>query len=227
MALLAYLLLAIVLAEHWGSSRRSARAIAEAVVLTLLLVVTGQGLGFGPGVWMLAALVTLWWTLGRRVPGWQVPGLIGVALWIAVIIAVGPWLDRGEAAWAPWYLAVQGDLLSDVTFDAFVLGIVLVAFLVRPANSVVRTVLDHAGPGILAEELALKGGRVLGPLERILIFGAAVTGTFTVVAAVMAAKGLLRFPEVSRDNPHGLRAEYVLIGSFVSWALALVWVPLF
>lgn len=47
------------------------------------------------------------------------------------------------------------------------------------------------------------------------------------VGAIVAAKGILRFPEISRDDPEGNKAEYVLVGSFVSWLLALVFVPLF
>ena len=99
--------------------------------------------------------------------------------------------------------------------------------LVGPANAVVREVLDHVGRGLLAEERKLKGGRVIGPLERVLVFGFAVGGNYRGVAAILAAKGILRFPEISKDEGDGSRAEYVLVGSFVSWFLALVLVPLF
>ena len=59
------------------------------------------------------------------------------------------------------------------------------------------------------------------------MFACAVTGNLAAIAIVVAAKGILRFPEISRDKPEGLRAEYVLVGSFVSWGLALLFVPLF
>ena len=39
-------------------------------------------------------------------------------------------------------------------------------------------------------------------------------------ALVAAAKAILRFPEITGDEPH-LSAEYVLIGSLASWLLAL------
>ena len=83
---------------------------------------------------------------------------------------------------------------------------------------------------LLAEERRLKGGRVIGPLERVMVFAFAVGGNYGGVAAILAAKGILRFPEISRDedkNGDGSRAEYVLVGSFVSWFLALALVPLF
>ena len=98
---------------------------------------------------------------------------------------------------------------------------------VRPANSIVRAVLDNVGRGLLAQERRLKGGRVIGPLERVLVFGLAVSGNIGGVAAIMAAKGILRFPEINRDEGDGSGAEYVLVGSFVSWFIALALVPLF
>lgn len=73
----------------------------------------------------------------------------------------------------------------------------------------------------LAVEPALKGGRLIGPLERVIVFAMMLTGAYTLVAAVFAAKGIVRFPEISRDDGTGSRAEYFLIGSMVSWGLAL------
>ena len=73
-----------------------------------------------------------------------------------------------------------------------------------------------------------KGGRLIGPLERVLVFLLTITGAYPVLAAVIAAKGIVRFPEISRDGEKGARAEYFLVGSLVSWAIAfggavLVW----
>lgn len=67
----------------------------------------------------------------------------------------------------------------------------------------------------------LKGGRMIGPLERLFILALAVAGQFTAIAAVIAAKGIIRFPEISRDDNEGSKAEYFLIGSFASWGLVL------
>ena len=95
------------------------------------------------------------------------------------------------------------------------------------ANLIVRLILDGAGPGVSASAKSLKGGRVLGPLERSFIFAMALSGQFTAVGAVIAAKGILRFPEISRADDDGDIAEYVLVGSFASWVLALLFIPLF
>jgi hypothetical protein len=60
---------------------------------------------------------------------------------------------------------------------------------------------------------------VIGPLERLLIVGLALSGAETAIAAVVAAKGIVRFPEISRDNA-GDAAEEFLIGSMTSWLVA-------
>ncbi len=70
----------------------------------------------------------------------------------------------------------------------------------------------------------LKGGRLLGPLERIFILALALGGQVTAASVVVAAKGLLRFPELSsrheQQTVHEM-TEYFLLGSFASWLVAL------
>lgn len=69
------------------------------------------------------------------------------------------------------------------------------------------------------EVTALRGGRWIGPLERLLIIVLAGTGAEVAIAAVVAAKGVIRFPEISQDST-GEKAEEFLIGSVSSWILA-------
>jgi hypothetical protein len=129
----------------------------------------------------------------------------------------------------------------------------LVAFNVATANVIVRLVLLAIGalrpdmvaasaptfpptpagaPGQPADRL--KGGRLLGPMERLVILGLGLAGEFGAAGIVIAAKGLLRFPEIqaaARNNasggytggPAGIDdvTEYFLVGSFVSWLIAL------
>lgn len=67
---------------------------------------------------------------------------------------------------------------------------------------------------------ALRGGRVIGPLERILIVALALFGAEAVIVGLLAAKGIVRFPEISADGRRGSKAEEFLIGSLVSWTIA-------
>lgn len=64
----------------------------------------------------------------------------------------------------------------------------------------------------------LRGGRFIGPIERLFLLVLVLVGQFGVMAAVVAAKGIIRFPEISKDT-EGSKAEYFLVGSFTSWAL--------
>ncbi len=75
-------------------------------------------------------------------------------------------------------------------------------------------------------------------MERLVILGLGLAGEFGAAGLVIAAKGLLRFPEIqvaarqgASGRPTGSYAggpagiddvtEYFLVGSFVSWLIAL------
>ena len=68
-------------------------------------------------------------------------------------------------------------------------------------------------------------------MERLLILGLGLAGQLTAATAVVAAKSIIRFPEINaqkaRENGTisaiGIDdvTEYFLVGSFASWILAL------
>jgi hypothetical protein len=66
----------------------------------------------------------------------------------------------------------------------------------------------------------LRGGRVIGPLERLLIVALGLVGAQALIVALLAAKGIVRFPEISADNAFGAKAEEFLVGSLSSWSIA-------
>ena len=68
----------------------------------------------------------------------------------------------------------------------------------------------------------LKGGRLIGPIERLLIVVLAFAGAPQIIAALAAAKGIVRFPEISEDRGTGSKAEEFLVGSLASWTLSAV-----
>ncbi|MFJ4225451.1 hypothetical protein [Microbacterium sp. NPDC089695] len=79
-----------------------------------------------------------------------------------------------------------------------------------------------AAPSITRDPRAgFQGGRLIGPLERILVLILTLAAAYPILAAMLAAKGIVRFPEISRDGETGARAEYFLVGSLVSWVIAL------
>ena len=92
---------------------------------------------------------------------------------------------------------------------------------------------QQAALGRQQQEIAdgLRGGRYIGPMERLLMVVLGLAQAYPVIAALMAAKGIVRFPEISADRGAGSRAEEFLIGSLASWGLAaagavVVWLAL-
>jgi hypothetical protein len=66
----------------------------------------------------------------------------------------------------------------------------------------------------------INGGKVIGTLERILIFLFIVSDNFSAVGFLIAAKSIFRFGELS--NPANRKeAEYIIIGTMISFLLAI------
>lgn len=76
-------------------------------------------------------------------------------------------------------------------------------------------------PALRDPRAGFKGGRLIGPLERVLVMILTLAAAYPILAAMLAAKGIVRFPEISRDGETGARAEYFLVGSLVSWVIGL------
>lgn len=219
MTVLAVLLAAIGAADLIG--RRVLPGLV-AVFVGLLLVGAGWNV-----LWLapLLGIVVFVWVVAARSDSMAGITLLGV--YSAVLVILSGEITFDDIPIQGWYDDLSIPSLATVPFQQFALGLGVVLFLTTAANVVVREVLSLTGPRVLAQEDDLQGGRILGPLERWFIFACALTGNLAAIAVVVAAKGILRFPEISRDKPEGLRAEYVLVGSFVSWGLALLFVPLF
>ncbi|HET6562496.1 MAG TPA: hypothetical protein VFG72_11530 [Marmoricola sp.] len=113
--------------------------------------------------------------------------------------------------------------LSDLDPETFFLVTGVGLAQLATANVAVRMVLDAVGVPASTNEKTLKGGRMLGPMERLLIVALALAGEVTAAAVVGGAKGLLRFPELHRGTRAGPSdlTEYFLIGTLASWLFAL------
>lgn len=127
--------------------------------------------------------------------------------------------------WPQWVgLPVDPDRLL------IIVGVALLQIVT--GNQVVRLVLGSVGAvkpvGQPQPSDKLKGGRLLGPMERLLIVGLGLAGQLAAATAVVAAKSVIRFPEINaqraRENGNlGIDdiTEYFLVGSFASWIVAL------
>jgi MFS family permease len=195
--------------------------VAAGWAVLMLLVFAGLLVG-----WLVASTTALAPTGPARRRG-AARGVALAALCTGVAIgAAGAQVIDAPLQWADW---LSQTLLTRWPASDVVVAVGVVLVQLATANTIVRLVLEAVGVPATTNEKQLKGGRVLGPMERIFIVGLGALGELTAAAIVVAAKGLLRFPELHHaqrraghepDGPSDV-SEYFLIGSFASWLFAL------
>jgi hypothetical protein len=186
---------------------------------------------------VVAAAATIVWQLlcarSERTGAHHLAPLTVFGVSLAVLIVLSGWAHKVGgvvALWSKWAALPLGGVSP--TRLMMVVGVVLLQF--ATGNQLVRLVLASVGAVRRAGEPQpsdrLKGGRLLGPMERLLILSLGVGGQVAAASAVVAAKGIIRFPELNaqksrNDNGTGVGidevTEYFLVGSFASWLLAL------
>ncbi len=129
--------------------------------------------------------------------------LLAVAVFAPMLFAGGLWAGF---AWVPAIMLLAGGLIA-----ATIAGGFAVALLVAPWSD------GHALPAGLPN-----GGRLIGILERGIIFMLIVAGQPAGIGFLIAAKSVLRFETTSKDQSAG---EYVIVGTLASfgWAMAVSW----
>ncbi len=164
--------------------------------------------------------------------------LASLAVGSAALVILSGWASPAGGALQDWLDWADPPLVGDAAPGRLLLVLGLLLVNLVTANVLVRMVLLSVGalrPALPLDTSTqasdeLKGGRLLGPMERVLILGLGLAGQLTAAGLVIAAKGLIRFPELQakRDDRTsvdgvGIDAvtEYFLVGSFVSWLLAL------
>lgn len=213
---LRFLLLALLAALIIGTG-----VVSDAVISGALAVVLAAA-------WMWAMPLD---TTGRA-SFWPAVLLAGVA---GATTALMPARPEPGLIGPLWHLPAPGGGL--IAFDVAMLAVGVVLFVAESANLVVRAALDREGTwrpadqggalrgGQLRQQQlnanGFKGGRLIGPLERMLVVVLTLASAYSLLAAMLAAKGIVRFPEISKDGETGARAEYFLVGSLVSWVVAL------
>ncbi len=125
--------------------------------------------------------------------------LAAIAAWQSDLWATGYWAQH---AWLPGTFAAVGGLILTTRVGGFAIG-----FLMEPFS-----VSDQ--PSGLPN-----GGKVIGLLERGLIFLFVMVGQPTGIGFLIAAKSVLRFDTASGNQK---AAEYVIIGTLASFGWALL-----
>lgn len=243
MSWLAVLLIGVGLADlvHSASPRHlraRLRGLMSALVAAVATVVCGLLAGLTGTGDLLALVLVAGAVVGW---GWAVtrgfgrgPAVLPLVVLLALLVlAVGlaPWASPADGVLGAWLARDPLPVLDGVSADQFLLVTGAVLVQLSTGNVVVRLVLGATGTMApvrhgagTGPETRLKGGRLLGPMERVFILGLGLAGQLTAASIVVAAKGLLRFPELytrsEQERVHQL-TEYFLVGSFVSWLLAL------
>ncbi len=204
---------------------------AIALVLGLLAGLTGW-----PDLVVVLALAgyALAWehvvALGFREHRAGVP-LVMLGAGAPLVVLLSPQAGDAGGPLGDWLASTDVPVLAGLEPERALLLAGVVLAQLSTGNVLVRLVLSATGTmrpsplgGLQGPARTLKGGRLLGPLERLFILGLGAAGNLTAAAIVVAAKGLLRWPELSspqeQDKVHRL-TEYFLVGSFVSWLVPL------
>lgn len=134
--------------------------------------------------------------------------------------ATSEWVSLFGAKTFESVMLVTSGLIVCVWMGGFAIGFAIKDYL--PSVQSVGT----PDPSVAtADRGLLKGGQLIGRLERILIFFFVLTGRSEAIAFLVAAKSIFRFGEL-KDSTHRAEAEYILIGTLMSftWGLITAWI---
>lgn len=100
----------------------------------------------------------------------------------------------------------------------FIIGSYFLA--IFPAGCFINRLLKRFDIGALQEGGLQNAGKYIGYLERFLIVTFVWSGELSAIGLLIAAKSIFRFGEI-KDKEDRKLAEYILIGTFLSYSLAL------
>jgi hypothetical protein len=214
------------------TDRMWAAVVAAPVVVIACAALAGLWHLGDIAILVIAALASVAWLLlcsrAERAGVHELAPLAVFGAGVVVLILLSGWgSDVGGlvARWPAWV-----GLSIDPNRLLMIIGVSMLQL--ATGNQLVRLVLSSVGAvkpvGEPQPSDRLKGGRLLGPMERLLILGLGLAGQLAAASAVVAAKSIIRFPEINaqkaRENGNiGIDevTEYFLVGSFGSWIVAL------
>ena len=135
---------------------------------------------------------------------------VAVALAVTVPIDIGQSFHLGVLAPAAQSLALSGVVYVGGVVLCVTAGQYVMAHCVAPLYGQIDKPIDGLR----------EGGRLIGQLERFLVYLFTVSGNLAGIGFLIAAKSLLRFADISDPNQRKT-AEYVIIGTMFSFAWAI------
>jgi len=243
LALLALGLSDLVAGGISGQPRKASRVAAGAITSALVLLTGCLVIGWTARNLLLAGAMTaatsVWQILRVAAPterraacaAASLPVLMTAVL--IVVPSVDGVLPQRVAAWVSTHPL---RFIAASRPSSLLLGAGLLLVLTATTNGFIRAVLRASGTRFENSGERLRGGRIIGVLERWLILALIVGQSPTAAALVVSAKSLVRFPEINRavgpttneasdgvsSEEIGYVTEYFLLGSLLSWGAAIV-----
>ena len=185
-----------------------------------------------PVTFVAATHVAIDYTKSRYSSGDWKAFLVDQGLHLLVIALVSSMALQPDVLWEELFgsgyytaLAVAGGVILTVRAGAYFMDLAVVPFLTQlNAGSDMGR-----GEGFEAAERAAAsrlrglrdGGRMIGQLERALIFLFMLMDHVSAIGFLIAAKSIFRFGEL-RDRTNRMEAEYIIIGTLISFLWAIV-----
>ena len=124
------------------------------------------------------------------------------------------------------YLIVESNLetlaetishyFNEKNFWIYIAGYMVVIW---PMRFIIALATNHWKKEIQNEGL-IDAGKWVGQIERILILTFVIVNKFEAIGFLIAAKSIFRFSDINKERKE---AEYILIGTLLSFALSIVW----
>ncbi|MGV8896032.1 MAG: hypothetical protein ACOH10_12810 [Rhodoglobus sp.] len=236
-----------------GIASRFVCGVTIAALWSVVVILAMGGLGIAPWWIAIALVLAAAWlvTTTASIDSRTAPGVLPAVGVVVALLAFLIW-DRTALAMdgfiVEWHEGAISSVIESLPLPSIALAMGVVLFAIESSNIIVRAALRpttsttipvvvpsaqsswwRRAPSPTTAVADLKGGRLIGPVERLLIVALTLAGALPIVAGLIAAKGIVRYPEISNDGAGGSKAEYFLVGSLVSWAIAvaaagLIWI---
>jgi hypothetical protein len=177
-----------------------------------------------------------------------IPESIGAYWMVAPVIMVSHWIIDGfklqlqskkkkkQITWfladqathllviAGVWLALEGNLqiIEGLYTEDTLLILLAVLFLTNPSAIIVKILISGWSPTEKKDDHSMaNAGKYIGILERLFVFGFVISNNWEGIGFLLAAKSVFRFGDLNDAKDRNL-TEYVLIGTFLSFGIAIL-----
>ncbi len=121
-----------------------------------------------------------------------------------------------------WFLSlnIETPPFSEINEFYFIL-ITFIYALTQPVSAMIRFIISKWTPDTGDNDSLKNAGSYIGLLERLFVFTFIVTNNWEAIGFLLAAKSVFRFGDLKESKDRKL-TEYVMIGTFISFGIALL-----